>query len=161
MDFAGAIVIINNLKGELVAAIDEVNALRDKHNKDPLQPADHWDKEGVHDAYVWLVNNQRSTNMNNLDMPAIPVIDHNGVFIQGDLAAIGFTKREQACLTMGVADTGCAELDAIIEQGNKQRLAGLAMLALVTSHGNDGDGACNPLADKYAEALLKQLKSDV
>tara|TARA_R110000822_G_scaffold162676_1_gene303040 strand:+ start:99 stop:317 length:219 start_codon:yes stop_codon:yes gene_type:complete len=50
-------VIVSNLKDELNAAIDEINALRDRHNKDQLQPADHWDKEGVHDAHVWLVMN--------------------------------------------------------------------------------------------------------
>jgi hypothetical protein len=51
-------VIIANLKDELVAAIKEINTLRDRHNKDPLQPADHWDYEGVYDAHVWLVNNR-------------------------------------------------------------------------------------------------------
>mgnify|MGYP003638878919 CR=1 FL=1 len=33
--------------------------------------------------------------MNNADMPAMPVVDHKGIFIQkGGLAAIGLTKRE-------------------------------------------------------------------
>ena len=58
MSIVYARVIIADLKDELVAAIKEINALRDRHNKDPLQPADHWEYEGVHDAHVWLVNNQ-------------------------------------------------------------------------------------------------------
>jgi hypothetical protein len=157
MDFAGAIVIINNLKDELVAAIDEVNALRDKHNKDPLQPADHWDKEGVHDAYVWLVNNQQSTSINNLDMPAMPVDTFSD---EGLRNYTGFTKREQACLTMGVADTGCAELDAIIDQGNKQRLAGLAMQGMLAK-GTYANNSASVVAESYADSLLQQLKGDV
>ena len=103
--------------------------------------------------------------MNNLDQPAMALGEDAWVNSRnpalGTYRPNGFTKREQACLTMGVAATGCAELDAIIEQGNKQKLAGLAMQALVTHHGDDGDGACNPLADKYADALLQQLKGDV
>ena len=92
-------------------------------------------------------------NMSNLDEPIIPT--HEQVMDGYEALSV----RQYACIKM--ADSGCAELDAIIEKGNKQRLAGLAMQALVTHHGDDGDGACNPLADKYADALLQQLKGDV
>ena len=62
-----------------------------------------------------------------LDKPAMPSPHFEDDELQG------LTKREQACLTMGVADSGDAELDAIIEQGNKQRLAGLAMQGLLSA----------------------------
>ena len=114
--------------------------------------------------------------MNNADMPAMAVIVEP---TSGDIyrAAMnhenahtktftGFTKREQACLTMGVAATGCAELDAIIEQGNRQRLAGLTMQGLLAG-GYCIDDARNRLNDVPEEAinlanvLLDQLKGDV
>ena len=94
--------------------------------------------------------------MNNLDMPAKPTDSwtHTGE------RSHGFTKREQACLTMGVADSGCAELDAIIEKGNKQRLAGLAMQGLLTLEGyvNKHPGKQSLIAIVFAKSLLEQLK---
>ena len=39
---------------ELNLAIDEVNTMRDIHNTDTLQPADHWDKETLHDSQLSL-----------------------------------------------------------------------------------------------------------
>ena len=72
----------------------------------------------------------------------------------------GLTKREQACLTMGVADTGDAELDAIITKGNKNKLAGLAMQSLLTHYGTDGADECASYAVEYADALLEALEQD-
>jgi hypothetical protein len=46
--------LVDSLMYELGVAIDEVNAMRDIHNTDTLQPADHWDKESLHDAQVKL-----------------------------------------------------------------------------------------------------------
>ena len=46
--------LIDNLTHELNMAIDEINTMRDIHNKDNLTPADHWDKESLHDAQVLL-----------------------------------------------------------------------------------------------------------
>ena len=77
----------------------------------------------------------------------------------------GLTKREQACLTMGVADTGDAELDAIITKGNKNKFAGLAMQGLLAG-GYCIDDSQNRLNDvpseaiNLADALLKQLEQD-
>ena len=45
---------IEDLMYELGMAIDEVNTMRDIHNTDTLQPADHWDKETLHDAQLAL-----------------------------------------------------------------------------------------------------------
>lgn len=55
----------------------------------------------------------------NGDMSAMPLP-------LGDETAAGcdgLTKREMFCLHMGVAETGDAELDEIIRQGNRQKMA--------------------------------------
>ena len=93
--------------------------------------------------------------MNNADMPAMPL--HSDAMAGYE----GLTKREQACLIMGVADTGDAELDAIITKGNKNKFAGLVMQGIMA---NDqkyltwSDLADDSLA--AADALLKQLEQD-
>jgi hypothetical protein len=98
----------------------------------------------------------RSTNMNNnLDMPSRP----SPHFEDEDLS--GFTKREQACLTMGVADSGDAELDAIIEQGNRQRLVGLTMQGILATSAYCNEIDCIEGCIEVTEALLQQLKGDV
>jgi hypothetical protein len=75
--------------------------------------------------------------MNNLDTPAMALNEETSDrYMEGVHILTGFTKREQACLTVGVADTGDAEFDAIIEKGNKQRLAGLAMQGLLSQSNN-------------------------
>ena len=67
----------------------------------------------------------------NGDMPAMPLP-------LGDETAAGhdgLTKREMFCLHMGVAETGDAELDAIIKEGNRQKIAMAAMQGIL-SNGN-------------------------
>ena len=67
--------------------------------------------------------------MQNSDMPAMPNIestDCTGEVFQNNTFT-GLTKREQFCLTMGVADTGDKELDKIITKGNRLRIAMAAM----------------------------------
>ena len=95
--------------------------------------------------------------MNNADKPAMPADQRFG---RGWAVSIGLTKREQACLTMGVADTGDAELDAIITKGNKNKFAGLAMQSLLAHYGTDGADECASYAVEYANALLKALEQD-
>ena len=46
--------LVNDLMDELEMAINEINVMRDIHHKDNLTPADHWDKESLHDAQVKL-----------------------------------------------------------------------------------------------------------
>tara|TARA_R110000850_G_scaffold173696_1_gene299273 strand:+ start:681 stop:1007 length:327 start_codon:yes stop_codon:yes gene_type:complete len=46
--------MLGSLLHELSMAIDEVNTMRDIHHKDNLTPADHWDKESLHDAQILL-----------------------------------------------------------------------------------------------------------
>lgn len=74
----------------------------------------------------------------NADMPAMPVIDSNGCSMRygpEDLFADGLTKRETFCLHMGVAETGDAELDAIIRKGNQQKMVMHMMSARVSITG--------------------------
>ena len=92
--------------------------------------------------------------MNNADMPAMPL--HSDAMAGYE----GLTKREQACLIMGVADTGDAELDAIITKGNKNKFAGVAMQSLLAHYGTDGADECASYAVEYANALLKALEPD-
>ena len=107
--------------------------------------------------------------MNNADMPAMPQpVTLDAYCFNGDITVasdydtdyMGLTKREQACLTMGVADTGDAELDAIITKGNKNKFAGLAMQSLLAHYGTDGADECASYAVEYANALLKALEPD-
>ena len=102
--------------------------------------------------------------MNNADMPAapnriesIPFDSHESIPLNWPH---GLTKREQACLTMGVADTGDAELDAIITKGNKNKFAGVAMQSLLAHYDPDGADECASYAVEYANALLKALEPD-
>ena len=72
--------------------------------------------------------------MRNADSPAQPLTNADLGLGGNDL---GLTKREQFCLTMNVADTGDAELDAIIIKGNKQRYTADAIAAVISGvYGN-------------------------
>ena len=46
--------VVDDLIYELNMAIDEINTMRDIHHKDNLTPADHWDKESLHNAQLSL-----------------------------------------------------------------------------------------------------------
>ena len=46
--------MVESLSHELNMAIDEINTMRDIHHTDNLTPADHWDKESLHDAQLTL-----------------------------------------------------------------------------------------------------------
>lgn len=96
--------------------------------------------------------------MNNADKPAMAVWTQD--MNLGETSGSGLTKREQACLIMGVADTGDAELDAIITKGNKNKFAGVAMQSLLAHYGTDGADGCASYAIEYANALLKALEQD-
>ena len=106
--------------------------------------------------------------MNNADMPAMAQpVTLDAYCFNGDITVasdydtdyMGLTKREQACLTMGVADTGDAELDAIITKGNKNKFAGVAMQSLLAHYGSSDDQV-HEYAIHYANALLKALEPD-
>ena len=101
--------------------------------------------------------------MNNANKPSMPIWTQD--MNLGETSGSGLTKREQACLTMGVADTGDAELDAIITKGNKNKLAGLAMQGMIASPIGklkdvlNGNSLANAAVDQ-ADALLKALEQD-
>ena len=73
--------------------------------------------------------------MDNKDLPAMPtgLVDEEVLNADGEYCGTveakytGLTKREHFCLKMGVPKTGDPELDEIINEGNKIKLAGLAM----------------------------------
>ena len=92
--------------------------------------------------------------------------DTTATRITGGTIFTGLTRHEQVCLTMGVADTGDPELDAIITKSNKQKLSGLAIQGLLAgnycrseSHYRQNDDATTK-AVNLANALLKALEQD-
>ena len=106
--------------------------------------------------------------MNNADRPASPVPAHTSppahphCYPVSLPAEYGLTKRERFCLEMGVADTGDAELDAIIRAGNRQRHAATAMqgiLSGVLSNLTDVEWAqVSRDSVRAADALLDELE---
>ena len=106
--------------------------------------------------------------MNNADMTIVPsILDTQDSMSENSggryVTCNGLTKREQFCLTMGVAETGDEELDAIIRKGNEQKFAGLAMQGLVAAQDQDGTWAHDSetvakTAVEYAKTLLQQLE---
>ena len=105
--------------------------------------------------------------MNNADMPITPTIvdtqdstseNSGGRYVTSN----GLTKREKFCLTMGVAETGDEELDAIIRKGNEKELAGLAMQGFCSKcSAPDTLSTVNKVAAvsiEMAQALLQQLE---
>ena len=116
--------------------------------------------------------------MDNKDMPAMPLVNANGhpyhansIAWENSPLTSGLTKREHFCLKMGVPKTGDPELDEIINEGNKIKLAGLAMQGLLANSGaviqsnrqsgfdwcNCDSGKMAGLAVHCADALLAQL----
>lgn len=107
--------------------------------------------------------------MNNADMPAMPIVVNGRIVSANDHAPekdsmlLGLTKREQACITLGVPETGDEELDALIRKSERKRIAAILMAAWVSHHGesgeykyNSGQAAINSVLD--ADALLKELE---
>ena len=89
----------------------------------------------------------------NADMPAMPT--QNG---SGDIYG-GLTKSEDFCLHMGVAETGDAELDAIIRKGNRQKMATQMMEACRSR--NSEYGSWEDMAKdaiEMTDALLAELE---
>ena len=71
--------------------------------------------------------------MKNRDMPAMPVIDDNGVFIQEGLPSIGLTKREY--------------------------FAGLSMQGLLVGEEEYDQHDIATMAVAHSDALLKALEN--
>lgn len=100
--------------------------------------------------------------LKNADMPATPITDECGMPFNGlpaELATIGLTKRETFCLHMGVAETGDADLDAVIREGNRQKIA--MHIASGILNGSEFYESASELMSKtarIADALLTELE---
>lgn len=95
----------------------------------------------------------------NGDMPAMPLPLGDDTSAGCD----GLTKREMFCLHMGVAETGDAELDAIINKGNRQKVIAQIMCGLLSAteiNGNQtGKGFVAGLwAASEANDLIRELE---
>ena len=98
----------------------------------------------------------------NVDLPAMPFEAVTGR-VNGNTTAwinhTGLTKRETFCLHMGVAETGDADLDAIIRKGNQQKMA--IHIASGILNGSEFHESGSELASKAvrtADALLAELE---
>lgn len=109
----------------------------------------------------------------NADLPAMPInksidtheswedLTAGGRFVPAD----GLTKREKFCLEMGVPNTGDRVLDEIINKGNRNKAAMMAMQGLLAS-ASDSDGQWTNAgvenvafeAVSFADALLNELE---
>lgn len=105
--------------------------------------------------------------MSNLDAPAGPVdveeYDSNGGYVSD---SFGLTKREQACITLLVPESGDEELDELIRKSRRQKMASdamngwLARCANVPHHSRiDPNGAVECALD-FTDELIKQLESE-
>lgn len=103
--------------------------------------------------------------MKNADAPANPISvsrsDDGGHITSCDFAdGSGLTKREHFCLHAGVPATGDDELDEIIREGERRRIAGKAMNgALANKNGPAPDW--DKLAEdavNAADALLAEIE---
>ena len=105
----------------------------------------------------------------NTDMPAMPQDDAIWCQRIGECPtlATGLTKREMFCLHAGVAETGDAELDAIIRKGNRQNVAMHMMGQLVPVYWDMVDDyesasalvkSMSESAIEHADALLAELE---
>ena len=96
----------------------------------------------------------------NADIPAMPQDDAIWCQRIGECPtlAIGLTKRETFCLHMGVAETGDAELDAIIHRGNRQKMAMHIMTGLCSKYRVAFDTDTVQDAIRMADFLLAELE---
>ena len=69
----------------------------------------------------------------------------------------GLTKREYACIHLGIPESGDAELDALIRKAERKKIAAMAMDGLIP--GNEEDAGDRILyAIDIAEALISELE---
>lgn len=107
--------------------------------------------------------------MSNADKPAMPIVVNGRIVSENDHAPekdsmlLGLTKREQACITLGVPETGDEELDSLIRKSERKRIAEKLMAAWIEHHGLSGEygysseqSAIDSVLD--ADALLKELE---
>ena len=97
----------------------------------------------------------------NVDLPAMP-FEAVTERVNGNTTAwinhTGLTKRETFCLHMGVAETGDANLDAIIRKGNRQKMAMAAMQGVLSPYTPISPSELVNCAVINTDALLAELE---
>lgn len=96
--------------------------------------------------------------MKNGDRSAFTVLDPNGSFWEP-----GLTKREYACIHLGIPETGDPELDEIIRKSERNRLAGLAMQGMLAAQTRTvflEPKVIREIAVRQADNLLKELEKN-
>lgn len=102
--------------------------------------------------------------MKNLDIPARPV-DVELYHSEGGHScdSFGLTKREQACISLLIPESGDSELDELIRKSRRQKLAGDILNGMLSSEAPEWIGAHDTNAEsaiKQAYELIKQLESE-
>ena len=107
--------------------------------------------------------------MDNKDLPASPVGDAQRNLTDTNDVLRGLTKLEYACIHLGVAATGDADLDRVIREAERRMLAGMAMAALCSNmpseqyqdvlNGVRGGKYIAHAAKTHSHALLAALDS--
>ena len=110
--------------------------------------------------------------MKNSDTPAMPSdiyldpLDSNSSkYPDRKMPCSGLTKREQACIALGIPETGDTELDELILKSERKRIAAMSMQNVLSSfnpyeHGDfDSSDFKNTVVASVglADALLKEL----
>jgi hypothetical protein len=91
--------------------------------------------------------------MNNLDKLAYPHVP-NGPFDH-----LGFTKRESACIQLGIPESGDPDLDLLIRKSNRQKAAVKAMQGiLANSHVVATPVIASETAVLFAQSLFTELE---
>jgi len=98
--------------------------------------------------------------MSNLDDAAMP--------ITGVACEDGLTKREQACISLLIPESGDVELDDLIRKSRRQNLAGEALQGFMSSahgksfghHYSEQNKAYCEVSILMTDELIKQLESE-
>ena len=95
--------------------------------------------------------------MDNKDMPATGWPETEDYF-----GTDGLTKLEYACIHLGVPKTGDPDLDEVIREGERRRVAAMAMQATLSSGApwfptEKESHQCSTASQGYADALLTAL----
>ena len=97
--------------------------------------------------------------MKNADMPAMPVSEEETDRINDGVTIYsGLTKREQACIQLGVPETGDEELDNIIRKSELKKASIAAMQGVLYSHRLSINVDIPSNSVRIADALLKELE---
>jgi hypothetical protein len=102
--------------------------------------------------------------MKNSDQPINAIVASNGFITSKDHLRTeqlkGLTKREYACIKLGIPKTGDPELDEIIKKAERKRIAGLAMQGILSNNRvnineEENMSACIKIADEFLKQIEK------